>query len=72
MADTIRKITLPEFSPTAGPNFSVQFSTDCVNYVQSIDCTNVSLPSAGSSVFCTVDADATCFRLIPLPDITTP
>lgn len=73
MADITRKITLPEFSPPeAGPNFSVQYSIDCIDYVQSVDCTNVSLPSPGSFVYCTIDSDAACIRLTPVPDTTTP
>ena len=71
MADIIRKITLPEFSPPeAGPNFSLQYSIDCVNYFQSADCTNISLPSPGSFAYCTIDADTKGFRLSPLPDTT--
>ncbi len=66
MANQVRKITLTELNGIAGPNFSVQYSTDCVTYSQSVDCTNVFLPSVGSVVYCTVDSDSTCIRLTSL------
>ena len=66
MANEVRKITLTQLGSNAGPNFSVQYSTDCINYTQSIDCTNAFLPNVGSFVYCTVDADTTCVRLTSL------
>ncbi len=68
MANQVRKITLTELNGIAGPNFSVQYSTDCITYSQSVDCTNAFLPSVGSVVYCTVDSDSTCIRLTSLSE----
>ena len=69
MASQSRKITLTQSSEYSGPNYSVQYSTDCITYSQSIDCTSVSLPSVGSVVYCTVDANTSCIRLTSLSPI---
>ena len=66
MANEIRKITLTELGTDPGPNFSVQYSTDCLTYTQSVDCTNVFLPSVGSFAYCTVDENTNCIRLTSL------
>jgi hypothetical protein len=66
MANEVRKITLTELGADPGPNFSVQYSTDCLTYTQSVDCTNVFLPSVGSFAYCTVDDATTCIRLTSL------
>ena len=63
MATEIRKITLTEYNNLSGPAYSVQYSTDCITYSQSMDCTNLFLPGVGSFGFCTVDDNTTCIRL---------
>ncbi len=63
MATEIRKITLTEYNNLSGPAYSVQYSTDCITYSQSMDCTNLFLAGVGSFGFCTVDEDTTCIRL---------
>lgn len=63
MATEIRKITLTEYNNLSGPAYSVEYSTDCVTYSQSLDCTNLFLAGVGSFGFCTVDEDTTCIRL---------
>jgi hypothetical protein len=81
MANQIRKITLTELGADAGPNFSVQYSADCINYTQSVDGTDLFLPSVGSFAYCTIDSSAQCIRLTSLAsecgnsiieDISTP
>jgi len=81
MANQIRKITLTELGADAGPNFSVQYSADCINYTQSVDGTDLFLPSVGSYAYCTIDSSAQCIRLTSLAsecgnsiieDISTP
>jgi hypothetical protein len=69
MASEIRKITLTELGADAGPNFSVQYSTDCITYSQSVDCTNVFLPSVGLFAYCTVDSATQCIKLTSLNDV---
>lgn len=69
MANEVRKITLTSIGADAGPYFSVQYSTNCNAYTQSSDCTNVFLPSVGSFVYCTVDADTCCVRLTSLGEV---
>lgn len=66
MADITRKITLTQKTARTGEYFLVEYSTDCVNYTQSIDCTNLYLPSVGSVGYCTVDLDTSCIRLTSL------
>jgi len=66
MADITRKITLTQKSEKTGDYFLVEYSTDCVNYTQSVDCTNLYLPSVDSVGYCTVDFDASCIRLTSL------
>jgi hypothetical protein len=66
MADITRKITLTQKTERTGDYFLVEYSTDCVNYTQSIDCTNLYLPSVGSVGYCTVDLDTSCIRLTSL------
>jgi hypothetical protein len=63
MATEIRKITLTEYNNLSGPAYNVEYSTDCITYSQSLDCTNLFLPAVGSFGFCTVDEDTTCIRL---------
>ena len=63
MATEVRKITLTEYGGDAGPFYSVAFSSDCINYTQSEDCTNLLLPNVGSFGYCTVDDTATCISL---------
>ena len=62
----LTKITLTELGTNAGPYFSVQYSTDCVNYSQSLDCTNLFLPSVNSFGYCTVDDSVSCIKLTSL------
>lgn len=69
MANEVRKITLTQVGSNAGPNFSVQYSTDCINYSQSIDCTNIFLPNVGSFAYCSVDENTTCVQLTSLADV---
>ena len=57
MATEVRKITLTDLGSDAGPYFSVQYSTDCITYSQSVDCTNIFLPSIGSFAYSSI----TCF-----------
>jgi len=61
-----RKITLTSNAGGAGPNYKVEWSTDGINYSQSIDCGNVSLPSVGSFVTCSVDDLTISLRLTSL------
>lgn len=63
MANEIRKITLTQYNGESGPAYNVEYSTDCITYSQSLDCTNLFLPSVGSFGLCTVDEDTTCIRL---------
>ena len=63
MANEIRKITLTQYNGESGPAYNVEYSTDCITYSQSLDCTNLFLPSIGSFGLCTVDEDSTCVRL---------
>ena len=63
MANEIRKITLTQYNGESGPAYNVEYSTDCITYSQSVDCTNLFLPSIGSFGLCTVDEDTTCVRL---------
>ena len=69
MANEVRKITLTQLGTNAGPNFSVQYSTDCISYSPSIDCTNVFLPNVGSFAYCTVDENTTCVKLTSLSEV---
>ena len=66
MADISRKITLTQKSEKTGDYFLVEYSTDCINYTQSVDCTNLYLPSVDSVGYCTVDFDTSCIRLTSL------
>ena len=66
MANIVRKITMTEIGLNPGPTFSVQYSTDCITYSQSLDCTTVFLPSSGSFAYCTMDENTTCIRLTSL------
>ena len=66
MANEYRKITLTELGGNAGPNYSVEYSTDCVTYFPSVDCTNIVLSTVGSHAYCTVDDASTCIRLTSL------
>jgi hypothetical protein len=70
MATETRKITLTELGGNSGPNYSVFYSLDCNSYIQSSDCISVSLPTPGSSVYCTVDTDTTCIKLTSLGSCT--
>ena len=63
MPTETRKITLTQYNNLSGPAYSVEYSTDCITYSQSMDCTNLFLPSVGSFGFCTVDDQTTCIRL---------
>jgi hypothetical protein len=63
MANEIRKITLTQYNGESGPAYNVEYSTDCITYSQSLDCTNLFLPSIGSFGLCTVDEETTCVRL---------
>ncbi len=69
MANEVRKITLTGLGTDAGPYFSVQYSTNCITYSQSVDCTNIFLPSVGSFAYCTVDQDTQCVRLTSLSEL---
>jgi hypothetical protein len=71
MANEIRKITLTEYSGGSGLAYSVEYSTDCITYSQSLDCTNLFLPALGSFGLCTVDENTTCIRLTSLNDVCT-
>jgi hypothetical protein len=71
MANEIKKITLTDYNGGSGPAYNVEYSTDCITYSQSFDCTNLFLPSAGSFGFCTVDEDTTCIRLTSLNTFCT-
>jgi len=66
MADVVRKITLTDYNNGSGPAYNVEYSTDCITYSQSLDCTNLFLPTVGSFGFCTVDDNTTCVRLTSL------
>ena len=68
MALEQKTITLTQLGTDAGPNFSVQYSTDCVNYTPSPDCENVYLPTVGSSIVCSIDSNTACIRLVSLAE----
>jgi len=53
MADIFKEITLTERN-NAGPYFDVFYSTDCINYTQSVDGDNVYLPFVGATAIVTV------------------
>jgi hypothetical protein len=71
MASEIRKIILDEYNNGSGPAYSVEYSTDCINYSQSFDCTNLFLPEVGSFGLCTVDVGSICIRLTSLNSFCT-
>jgi len=71
MANEIRKITLNQYNDGSGPAYNVEYSTDCITYSQSLDCTNLFLPSVGSFGLCTVDENTTCIRLTSLNTFCT-
>jgi hypothetical protein len=71
MATEIRKITLTEYNNLSGPAYSVEYSTDCITYSQSLDCTNLFLPTIGSFGFCTVDENTECIRLTSIDSFCT-
>jgi hypothetical protein len=66
MANEIRKITLTSTAGGSGPNYKVEWSINSINYSESIDCGNVSLPTVGSNVFCSIDENADFIRLTSL------
>lgn len=66
MANEIRKITLTSTGGGSGPNYKVEWSTDGINYSESIDCGNISLPTTGSFVTCSIDDAANFIRLTSL------
>ena len=66
MSSIKRKITLTSTAGGSGPNYKVEWSTDGINYTQSIDCGNISLPGVGSFVTCSVDDLTTSIRLTSL------
>lgn len=66
MANTKTKITLTDTLGGSGPNYKVEWSNDGVNYSESIDCGNISLPSVGSFVTCSIDDTTTHIRLTSL------
>jgi hypothetical protein len=71
MANEIRKIILDEYNNGSGPSYNVEYSTDCITYSQSLDCTNLFLPTIGSFGLCTVDENTTCVRLTSLNTFCT-
>jgi hypothetical protein len=71
MANEIRKIILNDYNGGSGPAYNVEYSTDCITYSQSLDCTNLFLPTIGSFGFCTVDENTTCVRLTSLNTFCT-
>jgi hypothetical protein len=66
MANIKTSITLTNTAGGSGPNYKLEWSNDGVNYSESIDCGNISLPSVGSSVTCSIDSTATSLRLTSL------
>ena len=71
MANEIRKIILDEYNNGSGPAYNVEYSTDCITYSQSLDCTNLFLPEVGSFGFCTVDDNTICVRLTSINSFCT-
>ena len=71
MANEVRKIILNEYNNGSGPAYNVEYSTDCITYSQSLDCTNLFLPTLGSFGLCTVDENTTCIRLTSLNTFCT-
>jgi hypothetical protein len=66
MPTATTKITLTSTAGGSGPNYRLEWSNDGVNYSESIDCGNISLPSVGSFVTCSIDSTATSLRLTSL------
>jgi hypothetical protein len=66
MPNATTKITLTSTSGGSGPNYKLEWSSDGVNYSESIDCGNISLPNVGSFVTCSIDSSATSLRLTSL------
>jgi hypothetical protein len=62
MADIFKEITLTERN-NAGPYFDVFYSTDCINYTQSVDGDNVYLPFVGATAIVTVPEETICIQL---------
>lgn len=66
MANIKTSITLTNTAGGSGPNYKLEWSNDGVNYSESVDCGNISLPSVGSFVTCSIDSTTTSLRLTSL------
>jgi hypothetical protein len=64
MPDIQRLITLTSKGNSAGPSYRAQYSTDCVNYINTIGTSLINLPNVGSTATITYPDNAVCLRLV--------
>jgi len=67
MADILKLITLTEKNDS-GPNYDAFYSTDCINFTQSVDGSNINLPTVGSTAVITVPEETQCVKLQSIPE----
>jgi hypothetical protein len=66
MPDISKIITLTSLGSNAGPTFDAYYSLDCVNYTQSVDGNDISLPYIGSTATITIPDNTLCIKLVNL------